>query len=343
MTCPKSVVANFAPLGDMCELTIDADPLIGGIVTGDGMYLCGDDAAITATATGCYEFDHWTGDGIADPDSATTTVTVDVDKTVTAHFVGAMYDLTVVASPGGSGGVTGSGTFDCDTLADITATPATDCWEFDGWTGDGITNPSSPTTTVLIDGDKTVTANFVAATPAEIMTVDLVTGWNTFSTPILLHPCWDTWGELGALAGLDVKVVYYFDVDTGYWAQALDADQILPLEGYYIKLGSAGSIPIVPNPNAEPPPTKMLSSGLNLIGLASLVDMDLDEALITIFEAPGGFIGYTQVISPTINAPGDWIYIRGDAAPVLEVSKAYWVVMLSDDALYGFTATPLSP
>ena len=339
----KAVVANFIPLGDMCELTVDADPVMGGIVTGDGLYLCDDDAAITATATGCYEFDHWTGDGIADPNSASTTVTVDVDKTVTAHFVGAEYDLTVVASPGGSGGVTGSGTFDCDELADITATPATDCWEFDGWTGDGITNPSSPTTTVLMDGDKTVTAHFVAATPDEIMVIDLVTGWNTFSTPISLHPCWDTWGELGALAGLDVEVVYYYDVDTKYWAQALDADQILPLEGYYIKMGSAGSIPIVPNPNATPPPSKMLSSGLNLIGLASLVDDDLEHALGTIHMAPGGFIGYTQVISPMINTPGDWIYVRGDAPPMLEVSKAYWVIMENPDELFGVTETPYVP
>ena len=194
-----------------------------------------------------------------------------------------------------------------------------------------------------MDGDKTVTANFVAATPAAIMTVDLVMGWNTFSTPISLHPCWDTWGELGALAGLDVEVVYYFDVATGFWAQALSGDQVMPLEGYYIKMASAGSIPIVPNPNATPPPTKMMAYGLNLIGLASLVDMDLDDALITIWEAPGGFIGYTQVISPAINAPGDWIYIRGEIPPVLEVSKAYWVQMQTDDALYGFTTTPLSP
>ena len=42
--------------------------------------------SITATAAGGYEFDQWTGD-VADPDSASTTVAMEGNKTVTAHFV----------------------------------------------------------------------------------------------------------------------------------------------------------------------------------------------------------------------------------------------------------------
>jgi uncharacterized repeat protein (TIGR02543 family) len=35
-------------------------------------------------------------------------------------------------------------------------------WQFTGWTGTGITATDAPSTTVVMDGDKTVTANFTA-------------------------------------------------------------------------------------------------------------------------------------------------------------------------------------
>jgi uncharacterized repeat protein (TIGR02543 family) len=44
-------------------------------------------------------------------------------------------------------------------LQTITAT-ANNGWQFTGWTGSGITAPDAASTTVLVDGDKTVTANF---------------------------------------------------------------------------------------------------------------------------------------------------------------------------------------
>src|SRR5690606_25158000 len=46
----------------------------------------------------------------------------------------------------------------------ITAIP-TEGWMFTGWSGEGITDPSSPETTVTLDSAKTVTANFVPADP----------------------------------------------------------------------------------------------------------------------------------------------------------------------------------
>jgi uncharacterized repeat protein (TIGR02543 family) len=70
--------------------------------------------------------------------------------------------LTVEASPTEGGTVTGSDTYDCCTHAAITATAAGG-WEFDGWTTDDmdeIAEPSSESTTVHMDKDKTVTANF---------------------------------------------------------------------------------------------------------------------------------------------------------------------------------------
>jgi len=65
-----------------------ADPAGGGTTdpaVGAHTYPEDEVVAITAYAGAGYEFDHWRGD-VADPSSASTTVTMDGDKTVTAHF-----------------------------------------------------------------------------------------------------------------------------------------------------------------------------------------------------------------------------------------------------------------
>jgi len=69
------------------------------------------------------------------------------------------YTLAVLASPDEGGSVTGGGTFNQDSSAPITATAANN-WAFTGWIGDGIADPDSPSTTVIVDGNKTVTATF---------------------------------------------------------------------------------------------------------------------------------------------------------------------------------------
>jgi len=144
------------------KLTVSASPAAGGTVSGSGTYDCGTNQPITATpANECWYFVDWTGEGITDPDVASTTVIMDEDKTVTASFAKYQYKLTVSASPAAGGTVSGSGTYDCGTNQPITATAAAG-YKFTSWTGEGIANPSSQTTTVRIDRDKTVTANFSA-------------------------------------------------------------------------------------------------------------------------------------------------------------------------------------
>ena len=76
-----SVVAAFAK---QCTLTVTADT--GGTVSGGGTYDCGGSRAITATASARYYFDRWSGSGIANTRSRSTTVTLSASKTVTAYF-----------------------------------------------------------------------------------------------------------------------------------------------------------------------------------------------------------------------------------------------------------------
>jgi len=106
---------------------------------------------------------NWEGD-VANSNSATTTVTIDGNKTVTANFElipPTQYTLTMAVDPEGGGSTdptVGEHTYNEGTVVDITATPA-DGYQFVNWEGD-VANSNSATTTVTIDGNKTVTANF---------------------------------------------------------------------------------------------------------------------------------------------------------------------------------------
>ena len=101
----------------------------------------------------------WTGDGVADPAVSSTTVSMSSDRAVTAQFV-KVWDLTVVADPLAGGNVTGSGTFDDGADAPITA-EANPAYRFDGWMGDGVSDPGASATTVSMTADRSVTAQFV--------------------------------------------------------------------------------------------------------------------------------------------------------------------------------------
>ncbi|MFC1969201.1 InlB B-repeat-containing protein, partial [Chloroflexota bacterium] len=149
------ITANFAKI--QYTLTASASPPEGGSVTGGGTYDCGTQVPVEAIpADECWVFTGWSGD--LGGDTNPTSILLDGNKTITANFAQIPYMLTTSASPPEGGSVTGGGTYDCDTVVPVEAIPADECWVFTGWSGDlgGDTNP----TTILLDGNKTITANF---------------------------------------------------------------------------------------------------------------------------------------------------------------------------------------
>ena len=100
---------------------------------------------------------------IADINAASTNITLNSDKTVTANFVRTAGVL--IMSVNGSGAVTpGTGTYPVGSMQ-ITATPDPG-WRFVNWSGDvnTITNINSSTTNITINGDYNIVANFSRST-----------------------------------------------------------------------------------------------------------------------------------------------------------------------------------
>jgi hypothetical protein len=160
-----TVTANFVAIYD---LTISSTG--GGSVTqpGEGAFTYDEGTVVDLVATpdAGYRFVGWSGDvgAIADVDEASTTITMSSAYEIMANFV-AIYDLTISSTAGGSVFTPGEGVFTYDegTVVDLVATPDAD-YRFVEWTGDveAIADVDDASTTVTMNGDYAVTANFVA-------------------------------------------------------------------------------------------------------------------------------------------------------------------------------------
>ncbi|MDZ7725164.1 MAG: InlB B-repeat-containing protein [candidate division KSB1 bacterium] len=164
ITADQSITAEFQPItADQYTLNMDVNNSTRGSTTpAAGSYSISRDSVvtITASANAGYRFVNWSGD-VADPNSATTTVTMNSNKTIVANFEQEEYDLTLSSNPGAGGSTSpsaGTYTYDGGQIVSIAANPV-DGYVFQGWSG-AVEDPNAQSTTVVMNADKVVTANF---------------------------------------------------------------------------------------------------------------------------------------------------------------------------------------
>jgi uncharacterized repeat protein (TIGR02543 family) len=173
----KTVTANFAPIGEPQDLTVESDgccPItvgdLGDVDAGATEVFLdipfGTEVLLTAEPPVCCDFVEWVVDGGAPVVDTTVTVTMDAEHTAVATCTEVGL-LTLTVDVDGEGDVEVNGVapvaypeeyeFDCCTDVDLEAIPDVD-WIFTGWSGDlgGMTNP----TTIHMDENKAITANF---------------------------------------------------------------------------------------------------------------------------------------------------------------------------------------
>lgn len=179
------------------ELITIVEPFGSGSISlnpSGGAYDEGTNVTVTANPASGYELDHWSGD--ATGTSLMTTVTIDSDKSVTAHFTPVQYNLATSVNPSGGGSVAldpPGGTCDAGTSVELTAT-ASPGYTFNQWSGDAW--GTSTSVTVTMDSNKSVTAHF-ERTQYEPTQYDLVTFVNPLGSGYLgLSPSGGTY-DLG--------------------------------------------------------------------------------------------------------------------------------------------------
>ena len=163
--------ANFATV----NFILTASSTSGGSVTypGEGPFVVGGNFLIPleAAADPHYHFLYWTGsavdDGmVPDTDNPITSVFVLGNYNVMANFGIDTHTLTISSTAGGSVTTPGEGAFEYDygTEVSIAATPD-EHYHFVGWTGSAVdagkvADPGSASTTVVVEGDYALVANF---------------------------------------------------------------------------------------------------------------------------------------------------------------------------------------
>lgn len=147
-TAGGTVAVDDLPIPGKAILTYDA----GTVVT------------VSASASSGYRFVEWTGNATAidDVSAASIAITVDGDYSVTANFM-AQYVLTIDSTDGGHVTSPGEGTYvyDAGTVVSLVG-EAEEGYAFAEWTGDagGIAEIDAASTTITINGNYVVTANF---------------------------------------------------------------------------------------------------------------------------------------------------------------------------------------
>ena len=139
------------------SLTLSSSPNSAGTTSGAGSYAPNELTSISATPNTGYQFINWSGAGITDFNSNSTTVSMVQDRNLTANFALNTYALSITAGTGGA--ISGSGTYNHGTNPTISATPNTG-YHFIGWNGTGINDINSNSTTVSMVKDRNLTANF---------------------------------------------------------------------------------------------------------------------------------------------------------------------------------------
>jgi hypothetical protein len=139
------------------------DPAVG-----DHLYNDGSAVSLTASPATGWRVASWSGTDNDASTATTNTVTMNSDKTVTVQFESipvVQYTLTVVQI--GSGTVSpaaGNHAYDEGTEVSLTAI-ANPGWVFDGWAGE-VSDPDASDTSIIMDADKEVTAEFLKGAAA---------------------------------------------------------------------------------------------------------------------------------------------------------------------------------
>lgn len=140
-----SGVVNSAPAAINCGADCAETLYFGTVVT------------LTTTANSDSDFSGWSG---ACTGTGVCAVTLNASKLVTATFTLKQYNITIGATPGAGGTVSGGGTFDHGDNVSVSAT-ANPGYLFVNWTEGGTAVSTNPNYSFTATTDRTLVANFV--------------------------------------------------------------------------------------------------------------------------------------------------------------------------------------
>ncbi len=168
-----SYVAHFSL--NSYEITVVADPAVGGAVSGTGTYYHFSTCEVTATSSTGYHFVNWTLEGVEVSTSATYSFEVSGTATYVANFALNSYGITATADPTAGGTVTGAGTYNHFETCTLTASANTG-YTFVNWTKDGVEVSTDLSINFMVEGAASYVAHFNLNSYEITATVDPLVG-----------------------------------------------------------------------------------------------------------------------------------------------------------------------
>jgi glucuronoarabinoxylan endo-1,4-beta-xylanase len=300
--------------GPTHNLTMAVSPSGGGTTTpslGMHSYSEGATVNVSATANPAYVFSSWSGD-VADPNSASTTVTMDGDKTVTANFT-ALPTVTInqaaaQADPTNSSPIHFTATFS-ESVSDFA-------------TGDVTLSGSAGATTATVTGSGTtydVAVSGMSQAGTVIASIAAGVAHDAAGTPNAASTSSDNQVTYNEPYTLTLKVGWNlvaaatgtsFPSTLFGWNGASYESVLGPLawQGYWCKVTEEQTVEIE---TVVGPQTISLTTGWNLIGNSTS-----SPAALTLPTGRTAFVydgtGSTYESTPTL-LPGQGAWVKGDA------------------------------
>lgn len=137
-----------------------SNPSNGGITTGGGYYNTNQYCTVSATPNNGFYFVGWTENGITVSVSSSYTFLVNANRNLVANFSPTnQYYITTLVNPLNSGYTTGSGAYNLNQAAVVTAIPFTG-WKFDNWTENSNVVSTDSIYSFIVVNNRTLVANF---------------------------------------------------------------------------------------------------------------------------------------------------------------------------------------
>jgi uncharacterized repeat protein (TIGR02543 family) len=162
-TLRTALVANYVwTFTTIPQLSVNANPVAGGLATGSGTFAKGSTVAATATPNAGYVFVNWTDNGVAVSTSTNYQFTLSGNRALVANFVPVPpgnFALNLSSSPVSGGTTAGTASYTAGSTVTAAATPAAG-YTFTNWTDNGVIVSTSPNYQFVLSANRTLVANF---------------------------------------------------------------------------------------------------------------------------------------------------------------------------------------
>lgn len=155
------------------QVTLSANPVLGGTVTGAGTFAQGSLTTATATPNTGFTFANWTENGVIVSTSSSYPFAMAGNKILVANFTAipaGNFAVNLSSAPVAGGTTSGSGSFAAGSLVTVTATP-TPSYTFKSWTDNGVIVSTSSAYQFSLTASRTLVANFTVIPASQLALV----------------------------------------------------------------------------------------------------------------------------------------------------------------------------